>query len=206
MKARAFVPLFLGLVLTATILIQIQEPILNNQVPTVEVHEAAKLHLVEVYGELPLSFEANRGQTDPQVKFLSRGNGYNLYLTSSEAVLTLRNSVEYSKDSQTTGSTPTTPEGEEAQANSSAVIHMKLVGANPEAQAVGLDELAGKSNYFIGNDPEKWHTNVPNYAKVEYREVYPGVDLVYYGNQRQLEYDFIVAPGADLPPLNRSSW
>ena len=61
----------------------------------------------------------------------------------------------------------------------------------------GLDELPGKSNYFIGNDPAKWRTNVPTYAKVRYENVYPGIDLVYYGNQRQLEYDFVVAPGAD---------
>src|SRR5438876_9928559 len=74
---------------------------------------------------------------------------------------------------------------------------MKLVGANPSARVVGLDELPGKSNYFIGNDPKKWRTNVPNYAKVKYTSIYPGVDLVYYGNQRQLEYDFVVQPGAD---------
>src|SRR5262249_25691982 len=59
------------------------------------------------------------------------------------------------------------------------------------------DELAAKSNYFIGNDPKKWHTNVSNYAKVKYEAVYPGVDVVYYGNQRRLEYDFVVAPGVD---------
>ena len=72
---------------------------------------------------------------------------------------------------------------------------MKFVGANPAPQVVGVDELPGKSNYFIGNDPAKWQTNVPSYAKVKYEGVYPGVDLVYYGNQRQLEYDFVVALG-----------
>jgi hypothetical protein len=74
---------------------------------------------------------------------------------------------------------------------------MKLVGANPKAKVVGLDELPGKSNYFLGNDPKKWRTNVANYRKVKYADVYPGIDLVYYGNQRQLEYDFVVTPGAD---------
>src|SRR6058998_3123603 len=74
---------------------------------------------------------------------------------------------------------------------------MKLVGANRAASATALEELPGKSNYFIGNDPKKWRTNVANYARVEYKETYPGVDLVYYGNQRQLEHDFVVAPGAD---------
>src|SRR5208337_3887386 len=81
---------------------------------------------------------------------------------------------------------------------SSAVLRMRLVGANASAAVTGADELPGKSNYFIGNDPKKWRTNVPNYAKVKYAGVYPGVDLVYYGNQGgQLEYDFVVAPGAN---------
>jgi len=74
---------------------------------------------------------------------------------------------------------------------------MKLVGANPAAKVTGLDELPSKSNYFLGKDPKKWRTNVPNYAKVKHQDVYPGVDLVYYGNQGRLEYDFVVAPGAD---------
>ena len=75
---------------------------------------------------------------------------------------------------------------------------MKLVGANVKATVTGAEELPGKSNYFLGNDPKKWRTNVPNYAKVRYQNVYPGVDLVYYGTQGgQLEYDFVVAPGAD---------
>ena len=74
---------------------------------------------------------------------------------------------------------------------------MKLLGGNPIAEVAGLDELPGESNYFIGNDPAKSYTDVPTYAKVKYQDVYPGIDLVYYGNQRQLEYDFEVAPGAD---------
>jgi hypothetical protein len=74
---------------------------------------------------------------------------------------------------------------------------MKLVDANPRPHMVGLGELPGKVNYFIGNDPTKWRTNIPTYQKIKYQEIYPGVDLVYYGNHRQLEYDFIVAPGAD---------
>ena len=69
---------------------------------------------------------------------------------------------------------------------------MRLVGANPSPQVVGLDELPGKSNYFLGNDPKKWHTNVPNYSKVQYKDIYPGIDLIYYGNQRQLEYDLLL--------------
>lgn len=131
-------------------------------------------HAAASYSNLPLSFEANQGQTDAQVKFLSRGRGYTLFLAATEAVLTLK------------------------QASESSVVRMKLVGANPHAEVSGLEKLPGKSNYFIGNDPDKWRTNVPQYAKVRYENVYPGIDLVYYGtNQRQLEYDFVIAPGAD---------
>src|SRR3989442_1712589 len=151
--------------------------------------EVAKPRLAETYGKLPLSFEANHGQTDRQVKFLSRGTGYRLFLTANETVLSLRK--------------PTAPtahrrvEVAENQAITTTVLRMRLVGANPTPQVEGIEELPGKSNYFIGNDPKKWRTNVPNYARVKYRDVYPGVDLVYYGNQRKLEYDFVVAPGGD---------
>jgi uncharacterized repeat protein (TIGR01451 family) len=124
--------------------------------------------------QLPLSFEPNQGQINPQVKFLARGAGYGVFLTADQAVLTLRSS-----------------------AKSSSVVRMQLAGANPAAAAAGTSQLPGKSNYFIGNDPAKWHTDVPQFARVRYQSIYPGVDLVYYGNQGQLEYDFEVAPGAD---------
>ncbi|MFC1981423.1 SBBP repeat-containing protein [Chloroflexota bacterium] len=149
-----------------------------------------KAQVSETYGQLPLSFEANQGQADDQVRFLSRGNGYNLFLTSSEAVLTLSKHT-----------TTTTVDPEITQATEYAVLRMQPVGANPEPDIAGVEELPGKSNYIIGNDPQQWHTNVPNYAKVRYQHIYSGVDLVYYGNQRQLEYDFIVAPGADAEAI-----
>jgi hypothetical protein len=138
--------------------------------PSVVARQSAQLK--ETYSNLPLSFEINRGQTDPQVKFLSRGAPYNLFLTSNEAVLQLR----------------------DAAANP---LRMKLVGANPKSEIEGLDPLPGKSNYFIGADPKQWRTGIPHYGKVKYKDVYPGISIVYYGNQRQLEYDFVVAPGAD---------
>jgi hypothetical protein len=129
---------------------------------------------IENLTKLPLAFEKNRGQTGSKVKFLARGQGYTLFLTSGEAVLALH----------------------KASAKS-GVLRMKLLGANPASNVSGVDELPGKTNYFIGNDAKRWHTNVPMYAKVKYKSVYSGIDLVYYGNQRQLEYDFVVAPGAD---------
>jgi uncharacterized protein (TIGR03437 family) len=126
---------------------------------------------------VPLSFEANQGQTDSQVKFLSRGDGYSLFLTSHEVVFTLR-----------------TPAGVKAPPS---VFRMELLGAERNAQVSGADKLPGVANYFIGNDPKKWRSGISAFGKVKYKGIYPGVDAVFYGNQRQLEYDFVVAPGAD---------
>jgi len=187
------------------------------------------------YGRLPLSFEANQGQTDSQVKFLSRGRGYSLFLTPKEAVLVLRKGSGVSSQQSAKGDklsavssqlsarnlnnpksqvqnrkpkieNPKSPKGQnpaiknpksQIQNRQSVVLRMQLIDADPAPEVIGLEELSGKVNYLIGNDPKKWHTNVPTYARVEYRDVYPGVKLVYYGNQRQLEYDFVVSSGAD---------
>ncbi len=147
--------------------------------------------ILESYGKLPLSFEANQGQADAQVRFLSRGSGYTLFLTGDEAVFSLRGRKV---DGEALPASPRLKPTVVARAD---VVRMRLVKANPAATVTGEEELRGKSNYFIGNDPKKWRSNVPTYAKVRYERIYSGVDLVYYGNQRQLEYDFIVAPGAD---------
>src|SRR2546427_11784956 len=152
--------------------------------------EATQARLAESYGKIPLSFEANQGQTDPRVKFLARGSGYTLFLTSDEAVLALRSRQSSVVSSQLQ---KTTDHGQ----RTTDTLRMKLVGANQAAKVTALDEMPGKSNYFIGNDPKKWRTDVPTYGKVKYEGVYPGINLVYYGNQGQLEYDFVVAPGAD---------
>src|SRR6266852_5342013 len=144
------------------------------------------------YGKLPLRFEANQGQADLRVKFLSRGSGYTLFLTSTEAVLALQKpSLTITAIQRYVGNTPGN------RRTSSAVLRMKIGGANRIARIEGLESLPGKSSYFIGDDPAKWRTNVPTYAKVRYEVVYPGVDLVYYGNQGQLEYDFVIAPGTN---------
>jgi hypothetical protein len=150
--------------------------------------------MVENYGKLPLSFEANQGQTDGRVKFLSRGSGYSLFLTNDGAVFSLRGSNAKTTDKSPHSLATRQPED---LATTTSVLRMKLVKANPSAKIAGEDELPGKSNYFIGNDPKKWRSDVPTFGKVKYEGVYPGIDLVYYGNQRQLEYDFVVAPGAD---------
>src|SRR5436190_8491855 len=145
----------------------------------------------EAYGKLPLSFEANRGQTDAQVKFLSRGPGHTLFLTSTEAVLVLTTRESPAREPAVHGKPARRGPGTDA------VLRMTFVGAQPPLRPVGREELPGRANYFIGKDPAKWRTNVPTYAKVQYAALYPGIDLIYYGNQRQLEYDFVVRPGAD---------
>ncbi|HEV8718084.1 MAG TPA: SBBP repeat-containing protein [Candidatus Binatia bacterium] len=196
------------------------------------------------YSKVPLHFEANQGQSDPQVKFLARGSSYTLFLTATEAVLALPqkpegrsqgSEVKFSDSSPkalqvipkphlwmpaSTSMTgvaardviPAVSADRQAQAgiqssgekgvlkqllDSRLTVRMYLVGANPQPRVTGEDELPGKSHYFFGSDPTQWHTNISTYARVKYEDVYPGVDLVYYGNQQQLEYDFVVAPGAD---------
>ncbi|MDQ1525261.1 MAG: hypothetical protein QOE47_3185, partial [Pyrinomonadaceae bacterium] len=166
----------------------------------------------EAYGKLELQFEANEGQTDASVDFLARGAGYTMFLKPTEAVFVMsrqgggeqaREDVGRERAAQdvsigqtahaTTGNGSSKRAGTETQ----TALRMKLVGARAGATVEGADELAGKVNYFKGNDPAKWRANVPTYGRVRYREIYPGVDVVYYGNQRQLEYDFVVAPGGD---------
>ncbi|MEO7650815.1 MAG: SBBP repeat-containing protein [Bryobacteraceae bacterium] len=122
------------------------------------------------YGHLPLVFETNQGQADSAVKFLARAGGGTVFLTEREAVMVWR------------GAQP---------------VRMRLAGARKPDAIAGLEATGGVSNYFLGKDPAKWHTAIPQYGRVEYKGVYAGVDVVYYGNPRELEYDLIVAPGAD---------
>lgn len=150
------------------------------------------------FGNLPMTFEENRGQVDEQVRFFTRGNGYTLFLTPSESVLSLRRSVAAPspKPAERFG-----PHGFHEPAPpapiETSVVRMKLSGSNTNARVSGVEELEQRSNYFIGNDPAKWRTNVPHFNRVKSEGVYPGIDLVYYSTDRQLEYDFVVAPGAD---------
>lgn len=150
-----------------------------SKFPIAETQKAGQKPANEVYGKLPISFEVNLGQTDPQVKFLSRCNAYSLFLTSNAAVLTLRN-----------------PNHEIGKPRSAA-LRVELLNCNPAPYVEGLDLLPGKSNYLIGNAPQNWLTNVPTYRKVKYHDVYPGVDVIYYGNHQQLEYDIEVTAGTD---------
>jgi hypothetical protein len=144
---------------------------------------------------MPLQFESNRGQTDNAVNFIARGSGYTLFLTPTESVMVLQQREAKEQKSGITARDPL-PMTEPAPMKQS-VVRMKLEGANSAPAIEGMEQLPGIVNYFIGNDPDKWRTKIPTYARVHYTEAYPGIDLAYYGNQGKLEYDFIVAPGAD---------
>jgi hypothetical protein len=138
---------------------------------------------------IPLSFEANQGQIDPRAQFVSHGKGYSLFLSPGEAYVKLERQSgrrgQAVPDPRNSGSAPVD------------ILRMKLLGADRAAIVAGLDRQAGVVNYFIGNDPKNWHAAIPTYGKVSYAGIYPGVDLVFYGNQSQLEYDFVVTAGAD---------
>jgi hypothetical protein len=147
--------------------------------------------VIHEYAKLPMGFEPNVGQANAQVKFLARGEGYTVFLTPGEAVLGLRNGTG-TKPRDLARDSIASPER-----RSDDTLRIKLIGANSEPVLAGIDELPGKSNYLKGNQPANWHVGIPTYLKVAEPGVYSGIDLVYYGTQRQLEYDFIVGPGAD---------
>jgi hypothetical protein len=123
--------------------------------------------------QLPLYFEKNEGQIDPQVKFLSRGQGYTFYFTPQEVVMALKGSLD------------------------SALVKIQFVGAEQNPQIAGVDEQEYKTHYYRGNDPAQWHTHIPNFAKVSYPNLYPGIDAIFYGDKNRFEYDICVAPGAN---------
>lgn len=150
--------------------------------------------LSTTYGAFPLSFEVNQGQSDPQVKFLSHNAGSSIFLTSTEAVIVI--SKEKSRGSHSKKQRKNRG-FKNRLAKKATVIRTGLVGANDRPHITGLDQLQSKTNYFTGTNSNDWKTGISSYSKVKYEAVYPGIDLVYYGNQRQLEYDFLVSPGAD---------
>lgn len=146
----------------------------------------SKIRAQSLFAGLPLRFEPNQGQGnldpgDARAKFVAHGSGFGLFLGSEGAILTLL-SRDHSRDKAAT---------------QVSAVEMRLSGADPAASMTALDRLPGKSNYFLGNDPSKWRVGVPQFARVRYENVYPGINLVFYGNEGQLEYDFQVAPGAD---------
>ncbi len=159
-----------------------------------ESHSIAQSQPVSVpraaahYGALPLTFEANQGQTGAQVKFLSKGKGYTAFLTANGMILSLRPAASDARQPVASSS---------AASQSSTTLRFTLVGAAANPAVTGEDLQPGKVNYFFGKDPSQWRTNIATYARIRYHNVYPGIDLIYYGNHRQLEYDLAISAGAD---------
>lgn len=212
----------------------------NIVITPAQEFEKSKSQIQNDFGQLPLTFEANQGQTDARVRFLARGEGYTVFLTDDEAVLafekprqgidrsralrpwrnvgplcfsdvhaepwpglarywrSLRQLLIPDRDSFFCDSNRGKPDMRaELKTPARRILRMRLERSDPRARIFGLGELPGRSNYFIGSDPAKWRTNVRRYSKVKYQGVYPGIDLLFYGNRRRLEYDLVVAPGSD---------
>ena len=179
--------LALPLCLLSAILASIASPVFGNDTassvpPLTSVSAPAARHLEE-YGQLPLSFEPNQGQADSSVRYLSHSGGQVLFLKRDAAILILKEPASAKKDHMEHAAVPR--------------LKIRFAGANPGVEIDPLNEQPAKSNYFLGNRRENWHTQIPNYSRVQYRSLYPGIDLVFYGNGSHLEHDFVVAPGAD---------
>ena len=178
-----------------------------NETASAPASLAQRHDVAGAFGKLPLSFAANVGQADSRARFIARGPGYNVFLTDDEAVLVLRagrrDAHEANGGSKDDARSLIGDIRGDVQADVH-VVRMKLVGANRKAKIDGLAELPGKLNYLIGNKSDKWHPNVPTYSQVKYASVYPGIDVLYHGTQRQLEYDFLVAPGASPQRIKMS--
>jgi hypothetical protein len=164
-----------------------------------DAEDGGILHARQSYARLPMSFEPNLGQSDEQVSFLSRGSGYNLFLTPEESVLVLRKDKTPQNRSSLQG--PPHLRHAPSKSETQSVVRMRYLGADSRVKIAGTNELPGRSNYLNSRDPGKWRTDIAQYAKVEYHDIYPGIDLVYYGNgtgrDARLEHDFVVRPGGD---------
>jgi hypothetical protein len=172
-------------------------PILSN-LRGESAQTSERSHVLGAFAQLPLSFEPNQGQADNRVKFVSRRSNFTIFLTRDGATLSMH------------GATPALG-GTGSSLNPRAALRyignqkrersdnvsFKFTGASPAAKIKGADKLQTVTNYLIGSDPAKWHSSIPNYTKVKYESIYPGVDLVFYGNYGRLEYDIDVAPGVD---------
>jgi Bacterial Ig-like domain (group 2)/IPT/TIG domain/Beta-propeller repeat/Kelch motif/Galactose oxidase, central domain len=170
-----------------------------------------RLKALKDYGDLPIGFERNVGQIDPRVKFVAHGGGYTLFLTDSEAVVAVQKNKEDAGDESEKLLQKMEPKQRKKfearrffhasprfrHAHHSETVRIGLAAANRKISIEPLQELPGKTNYFVGADPEKWRTGIGSYRQIKYHEVYPGIDLVFYGTHQQLEFDFVVAPGAD---------
>ena len=163
---------------------------------------ASPAQISESYGNIPLAFTVNQGQTASDVRFTASGSGCSMFFTPSKTVFVLSRETSASAAKRASAKIAGTPEDFEPGRDSapeyeSFAIKTEFVGANSSADIVGEERLSWNNNYFFGSDPSKWQTDVPNYKKVRLLDIYNGVDLVYYGNKNRMKYDFVVKPGQD---------
>ncbi len=187
----------LAIVATALLIVS---PVRHGSAASAASSQSAPAHadrgrIQASFSALPLAFEPNQGQTDSQVQYFARGSGYTLFLTANDTVFSLRSHSAAGESK--VGSAPRSRTAKD----STAVVRMHLVGNNSLAKVSASNQLPGTTNYFVGNDRSKWQSGIARYARVSYQDVYPGVNLAFYGAQRQLEFDFVVAPGANPAPI-----
>ena len=148
---------------------------------------------------LPLYFEPNVGQSDPHVRFLSQSGRYTLFLTDEGAVFSLVGGEIHKGPKLATVNPPRQPQPDRLV---QSAVRIRMAGANRHPEMTALEPLPGRVNYLIGNDPSKFHRGVPTYGRVKVSDVYPGIDVVYYGMPTSLEYDIVAAPGADTSRIH----
>jgi len=165
-----------------------------------KISESALDEIIVTYARLPLRFETNSGQTDARVKYLTRNTNYTLFFMPTEIAIAFNGHADVHKASENKSA----KEEPRLQLRPSGVVRMQLTEANQGAEIKGMNQLPGFTNYLVGNDPRRWHTHVPNFSHIEYREIYPGIHLVFYGNRDELEFDFIVTPGANPDDIRLS--
>jgi hypothetical protein len=154
---------------------------------------ASRQSALAAYANLSLSFEPNRGQTDPRVRFISRGHAMSVFVLPGEVVFAGKPPAP--KPSTTASGTRSS--GHSTAMARAGILRVKFVGAGSETSVEGLDPLSGRVNYFVGNDPSRWMANIPMFEKVRVAGIYPGIDLVCYGRDSQFEFDVVVHPGAN---------
>lgn len=163
---------------------------------------SAREHVKASFASLPLGFEPNYGQTDSHVKYMAHANGYTLFLTNHDAVFAFHSKPSTSERATGHGPLALPAQNTHDQPSSQAVVRMQVVGGNSNAIVAASDQLPGKSNYIRGRDPRNWHTDVSHYARVSCKDIYPGINLAYHGEQSKLEFDFIVAPESNPAPID----
>ncbi|HJZ67087.1 MAG TPA: SBBP repeat-containing protein [Blastocatellia bacterium] len=195
--AHLLAPAFLSRVPLATP--SRDESIGRNAQPLNGTNEATKGRMVETLSKLPLRFEENQASQRAGLKFIARGTGVDFGIMPTAVVTRLHSVKQSPKTARIEGMTNENHESSSVEpCRRRALLRMQLVGGNRCGRVIGEGRLATRSNYFIGNDPRRWRTDVRNYERVRVEQVYRGIDVIYYGSGKQLEYDFKVAPGASF--------